>query len=134
VLHLAGIDGVALPAFGRVLEAQGESAVIGAETPSKVHLASITAWTILFWGGAQTTIGVAEVAEGSRRWLGWLMIICGLLGLVFAGWIAVEVHLTSFAEGVLLRGSTVGFTIWFIWTAWILARSEPAEESTKAIA
>lgn len=134
VLHLAGIDGVALPAFGEVLEAQGESAAIGAETLLKVHLASVTAWAVLFWGGAQTTIGVAEVAEGSRRWLGWLMIVCGLLGFVFAGSIAVEGNLTSFTEGVFLRGSTVGFTIWFIWMAWILARSELAEESATAIA
>ncbi|HSM44588.1 MAG TPA: hypothetical protein VK969_06175 [Acidimicrobiia bacterium] len=132
VLHM-GIDGVAIPAFGEVLQAHGEAAVVGAETLLKIHLASITAWAILFWGGAQTTIGVAEVAEGSRRWLGWLMIVCGLLGFAFAGSIAVEGNLTSFTEGVLFRGSTVGFTVWFIWTAWRLARSEQTETSPAGV-
>lgn len=128
VFHLGGVDGVGIPAYAAVLESNGAAAAAGAEALLKVHLASITTWSLLLWGGAQTVLGVAEVAEGRRSWLGWLLIVCGLLGFAFAGSIAIQGHLTGFTEGVLLRGSTVGFTIWFIWTAWQLARTPEVAE------
>lgn len=124
VYHLGGIDGVGIPAYADVLASGGETAAVGADLFMRIHLASITTWAILFWGGAQTVLGVAEVVEGTRRPLGWLMVVCGAFGFAFAGTIALEGHLTAFSEGVLLRGSTVGFTVWFIWTAWQMFKTE----------
>lgn len=124
VFHVGGIDGVGIPAYADVLASGGETAAVGADLFMRIHLASITAWALLLWGGAQTVVGVAEVVEGRRRPLGWLMVVCGAFGFAFAGMIALEGHLTSFSEGVLLRGSTVGFTVWFIWTAWQLFKTE----------
>lgn len=118
VFHVGGIDGVAIPAYGEVLASGGEAAVLGADLLLRIHLGSITTWAMLLWGGAQTVAGVAEVLEARRMALGWLMIVCGLLGFAFAATIALEGHLSGFTEGVLFRGSTVGFTVWFIWTAW----------------
>lgn len=130
VFHLGGIDGVAIPAYAEVLESGGEMAAVGAELFMRIHLASITTWAILFWGGAQTVGGVAEVIDGSRPLLGWLMVVCGLLGFAFAGTVAVVGHLSGFTEGVLFRGSTVGLTVWFIWTAWRLANREAGAVTT----
>lgn len=124
VFHLGGIDGVAIPAYADVLASGGEAVAVGADLFMRIHLASITTWALLFWGGAQTVVGVAEVVEGTRRLLGWLMVVCGGLGFAFAGAIALAGHLTGFSEGVLFRGSTVGFTVWLIWTAWGFVRTE----------
>lgn len=124
VYHVGGIDGVAIPAYGEVLAAGGEAAVVGADLFMRIHLASITAWAILFFGGGQTVVGIAEIIEGTRRPLGWLMVVCGVLGFAFAGAVAIAGHLSGFTEGVLLRGSSVGFTVWFIWTAWQAFKTE----------
>jgi hypothetical protein len=107
-----------------VLAVGGDSAAAGAELFMKVHLASLTTWSVLLWGAGQTALGVTELTEGSRRPLGWLLVVCGLLGFAFAGTIAIQGHLTGFSEGVLFRGSTVGFTVWFIWTAWQLFKTD----------
>lgn len=125
-LHLGGIDGVAIPAYSDVLAAGGAGAEVGADVLLKVHLASITAWSIVLWGGAQAALGVAELLDGRRRILGILLLVCAALGFVFAFAIALEGHLTSVTEGVLFRASTVGLTIWLLWTAWELFRSDDA--------
>jgi hypothetical protein len=120
--HVAGIDGVAIPAYAAVLDEYGASAAIGAETLRMVHLASITTWTLTLWGGAQVVLGISELAEGRRRWLGGLLVVCGVLGFAFAFTIALQGYLTGSSEAALFRTSTVGITVWFIWTAWELAR------------
>jgi len=132
VFHLGGIDGVALPAYAEVLETADAGAAVGAEALMKVHLASITAWSVILWGGAQLTVGVTEVLEGRRPGLGWLLVVCGLLGFAFAVAVTLEGHLTGFSDGVLLRGATVGFTVWFIWTAWELYHSPTAVHTVGA--
>ena len=39
----------------------------------------------------------------------------------------VQGHLSGLSEGLFLRVSTVGFTVWLTWTAWEFARrNEPA--------
>jgi hypothetical protein len=124
VFHLAGIDGVAIPAYADVLASGGDAAVVGADLFMRIHLASITTWAILLWGGSQLVVGIAEIAEGTRRLLGWLMVVCGGLGFAFAWTVALTGHLTGFSEGVLFRGATVGFTVWLIWTAWEMAKSD----------
>lgn len=125
-IHLGGIDGAAIPSFSAVLDANPDSETVRliADGILRVHLTTIIAWSLLLWGAAQTAFGVAELLEGARtRLYGGLLVMCGVLGFAFAVTIAVQGHLSSFSEGVLLRGSSVGFTVWFFWTAWQLRQS-----------
>jgi hypothetical protein len=124
VLHLGGVDGVALPAYAPVLEAGGEAAVAGAEVMRMLHLATATTWGLILWGAAQTVLGVAEWLERRRPLLGGLLVLCGIFGFAFAGTIGVEGHLSGLSEGVFLRVSSVGLTVWLIWTAWEFARRD----------
>ncbi len=122
-IHLAGIDGAAIPSFSAVLEANpdSETARLVADGLLRVHLTTVIAWSLLLWGSAQTVFGVAELLEGARpKVYGAVLILCGLLGYAFTVHMAVNGNLTSFSEGVLLRGASVGFTVWFFWTAWQL--------------
>ena len=122
-IHLGGIDGAAIPSFASVLEANPDSETVEliADGILRVHLTTIIAWSLLLWGATQTVFGIAELLEGARTaFYGGALIVCGILGFAFATVIAVQGHLSSFSEGVLLRGSSVGFTVWFFWTAWQL--------------
>ncbi len=87
-------------------------------------------WALTAWGGTQLALGVEVVTEGFRRWLGWLLVLCSMLGFAFAFTIALQGHLTAFSDGILFRTSTVGFTVWYAWTAWELARSDSLRPAT----
>jgi hypothetical protein len=127
VLHQGAIDGVALGAYAAVLDAHGAAAAVGAETLRMVHLAADTAWALVLLGAAQAVIGVTEILERRRVWLGWLLVVCGALGLAFAFTIALQGHIATLSEAALLRPSTIGLTVWFIWTAWEFVRIDEKE-------
>jgi hypothetical protein len=129
VLHVGGIDGVSLAAWNRLLARGGEAAPIGADVLLHVHLATMIAWSITLWGGAQTALGVTELLEGRRRWLGVLLLVCGALGFAFVFTIALQGQLTALSEGLLFRPSTAGFTLWLVATAWGFARTSAASGS-----
>lgn len=116
VVHLAGIDGVALPAFRDVIEASGgaEAEIAAAGALLKVHLTTFMGWLIVFWVGAQAFLGAAAVADGRRRWLGWLMLAGAGLALASATIIALEGQLTTLSEPILFRTSTFAFTLWVL--------------------
>lgn len=135
-VHLGGIDGAAIPSFREVIDSNpdSEAVAIAADTLLRVHLTTIIAWSLSFWGAMQVAFGVAEYVEAVRtRLYAVLLIVCGLLGWAFALTMAVQGHLTSFSEGVLLRASSVGFTIWFVWTAWQL-RNDTDERIDTSVA
>lgn len=122
VLHLAGVDGSAFPAYGRILESNTSDITVAiADGLQVVHLATYTAWSTVFWGVLQIALGVAMLSQRARPgWLGGLLVACGVLGLGTAFVSAAQGHLSTFSEGVLLRGSTVGLTIWLFWLAWVM--------------
>lgn len=124
VVHLAGIDGSALPAFQAALDADpGATTDAIAQGLQVVHLATFTAWTLLGWGTLQIALGGTILAEHARpTWLGYLLIATGLLGCASGLVSAIQGHLTSFTDGVLLRGSSVGLTIWLLAVAWAMWR------------
>jgi hypothetical protein len=124
VLHVGGVDGVALAAWNRHLAGGGEAAALGADVLLHVHLATMTAWSISFWGGAQAAIGITELLEARRRWLGVVLLAGSALGFAFAFTIALQGHLTAVTEGILFRTSTVGVTLWLVITAWGFARTK----------
>ncbi len=128
VLHQGAIDGVALAAYAPILEADGAAAAIGAEALRMVHLAADTAWALVLLGAAQTVIGITEIVERRRVWLGWLLVVCGALGFGFAFTIALQGHIGGLSEAALLRPSTVGLTVWLFVTAWEFARRRQPQE------
>lgn len=63
---------------------------------------------------------LAEKAQPA--WLAYVLIISGILGFASGLVSAIQGHLTSFTDGVLLRGSSVGPTIWLLAIAWAMWR------------
>jgi len=124
LVHLAGIDGSALPAYQAALDAQpGAMTDAVAQGLRVVHLATFTAWTLLMWGTMQVAIGATMLVEKARpAWLAYVLLISGALGFASGLISAVQGHLTSFTDGVLLRGSSVGLTIWLLAVAWAMWR------------
>ena len=124
VVHLAGIDGSALPAYQSALDSNpGATTDAIAQGLRVVHLATYTAWTLLMWGSMQVAIGATMLAEKARpTWLAYVLVISGLLGFASGLVPTIQGHLTSFTDGVLLRGSSVGLTIWVLAVAWAMWR------------
>jgi hypothetical protein len=60
-IHLAGIDGVALPAFGKVLRAPGgvPELNVAAAALLKVHLTAFVSWVVVFWMAGQAAVAFA---------------------------------------------------------------------------
>lgn len=120
VLHLAGIDGVALPSFGTVLEGSSDTAEAAASALLRVHLTTFMAWLIVAWFGASLFLGVATLLETDKPiWLGWMLVLAAALALTSAVVTAVEGQLTTLSEPFLFRPATFLVTIW-----WIVASLE----------
>lgn len=128
VLHVGGIDGVALPSFGSVLEGSAGAAEMAAAALLRVHLTTFMAWLIVSWVGASLFLGVATLLEpGKRNWLGWMLVLAAALGLASAIVTALEGQLTTLSEPLLFRPSSFLVTIWLLVASLELRRSgEPA--------
>ncbi len=126
IVHLAGIDGTALAAFRRLLDANpSEMTTAVVDGFQLLHLGTFTVWTMTFFGVLQVAMGAAMLLEGARpAWLGGLLMLCGVLGFGASFVSAGQGHLSTFSEGVLLRGSSVGLTIWLVWLAWVMRTRE----------
>ena len=117
IVHVAGIDGVALPSFGDVLEASGNgpAEVAAASALMRVHLTTFMAWLITFWFGSALFLGIATLAEPDRRhWVGWILLVAAVLAMSSFVVTALEGQLTTLSEPFLFRPST------FLWTIWLL--------------
>lgn len=117
IVHVAGIDGVALPSFGDVLEASGNGApeVAAAAALLRVHLTTFMAWLVTMWFGSSLFLGIATLAEsGQRRWVGWMLLVGATLALASAIVTALEGQLTTLSEPFLFRPSSFLLTIWLL--------------------
>ena len=113
VIHVGGIDGVALPSFGSVLESSSGAAEMAAAALLRVHLTTFMAWLIVSWFGASLFMGVATLLEPDKpRWVGWILILAAALGLASAVVTALEGQLTTLSEPFLFRPATFLVTIW----------------------
>lgn len=124
-IHLAGIDGVALPAFGKVLKAgRGLPELVAAAAALlKVHLTTFVSWTLVMWMGAQLVVGVAGLLDsGQPRWLSLVALVGAGFAVASVLVTTLEGQLTTLSEGGLFRPSTVAFTIWFLVVSWRLRK------------
>lgn len=125
VLHVGGIDGVALPSFGSVLEGSNGAAEMAAAALLRVHLTTFMAWLIVSWVGASLFMGVATLLEpDQRKWLGWMLVLAAALGLASAIVTALEGQLTTLSEPLLFRPSSFLVTIWLLIASLQLRRTE----------
>ncbi len=126
-IHLAGIDGVALPAFGTVLRAAGSPPeLIGAAAALlKVHLTTFIAWALVFWMAGQAVVAIATFLDSRQpRALAVITALGAVLALASVLTTALAGQLTTLSEGGLFRPSTVAFTIFYLWISLRLRRSE----------
>lgn len=125
VLHVGGIDGVALPSFGSVLEGSDGTAEMAAAALLRVHLTTFMGWLIVSWFGAPLFLGVATLLEpGKRNWLGWMLVLSAALGLASAVVTALEGQLTTLSEPLLFRPSSFLVTIWLLIASLELRRTD----------
>ncbi len=133
VLHVGGIDGVALPSFGSVLEASNGAAEMAAAALLRVHLTTFMAWLIVSWVGASLFMGVATLLEpGKRNWLGWMLVLAAALGLASAIVTALEGQLTTLSEPLLFRPSSFLVTIWLLIASLELRRTDQPALATQS--
>lgn len=124
VIHVGGIDGVALPSFGSVLEDSNGAAEVAAAALLRVHLTTFMAWLIVSWVGASLFMGVATLLEpDQRKWLGWMLVLAAALGLASAIVTALEGQLTTLSEPLLFRPSSFLVTIWLVIASLDLRRT-----------
>lgn len=134
VVHLAGIDGSALPAWQEVLDSGAEGAELGADLLMRVHLTTFVSWTFLFFGFAQLFLAVTEfVRPEGNRLLGVLVALGGVLGLASAVVSGVGGQLTTATDTFMLRPSAALLTVWIFWEAWTM-RSKAAIVSSGSAA
>lgn len=125
VLHVGGIDGVALPSFGSVLEGSNGAAEMAAAALLRVHLTTFMGWLITSWVGASLFLGVATLLESDQRaWLGWMLVLAAALGLASALVTALEGQLTTLSEPLLFRPSSFLVTIWLLMASLQLRRTD----------
>jgi len=67
-IHLAGIDGVALPAFGNVLRAPDAAPGLNVAAAAllKVHLTTFMAWAVVFWMAGQAAMSIAAFLDSRQ--------------------------------------------------------------------
>ncbi|MFP3881622.1 MAG: hypothetical protein ACLFRT_09650 [Actinomycetota bacterium] len=125
VLHVGGIDGVALPSFGTVLEGSNGGAETAAAALLRVHLTTFMAWLIVAWVGASLFLGLATLLEPDQpQWLGWMLVLAAALGLASAIVTALEGQLTTLSEPFLFRPSSFLVTIWLLIVSLQLRRTD----------
>lgn len=125
-VHIAGIDGVALPAFGNVLRAPGATPElkIAAAALLKVHLTTFISWVVVFWMAGQAALAVAASLDPRQpRGLAILTVLGAGFALASVLATAMAGQLTTLSEGGLFRPSTVAFTIFYLWISFRLRRS-----------
>ncbi len=93
----------------------------------KLHLATLLGWTLTMWFGAQLLIGIAALVDRPRRRIGWLAVVGAVLALAAVLVAAVEGQWTTLSEPLLLRPSTVAFTIWMLVASVQLRRAGTAD-------
>ena len=127
-IHLAGIDGVALPAFGNVLRAPGGSPElkVAAAALLKVHLTTFISWAVVFWMAGQAAMAIAAFLD-PRQPRGLTVVTTLGAGLALASVLSTALagQLTTLSEGGLFRPSSVAFTIAYLWISFRLRRSQP---------
>lgn len=137
-IHLAGIDGVALPAFGEVLRASGANPETKAAAAGllKVHLAGFVSWTTVFWMAGQALMAMAAFLDPRQpRALGLLAAIGAGLALASVLVTALAGQLTTLSEGWLLRPSSIVFTICYLWISFRMWRGSalPAASAASSV-
>lgn len=136
LIHIAGIDGVALPAFGNLLQASGGSPELRVVAAAllKVHLATFISWVIVFWMAGQAVLAFATFLDPQQP---RALAVAAALGAAFALasvlTTALAGQLTTFSEGGLFRPSTVGFTVFYLWISLRLRRSQTVTAATAAV-
>jgi hypothetical protein len=128
-IHLAGIDGVALPAFGNVLRAPGASPElkVAAAALLKVHLTTFISWVVVFWMAGQAALAFASFRDPQQpRGLAVLAVLGAAFALASVLTTALAGQLTTLSEGGLFRPSTVAFTIFYLWISFRLRRIHAA--------
>ena len=134
VVHLVGIDGVALPSFREVVEATdgAPAEVAAAAALLRVHLTTFVSWLIVFWFGASLFLGVARLIEpGAGRWLGAVLLLVAVLVAASATVTALEGQLTTLSEPGLFRPASFLFTAWLL-IASVQLRRTPADVEVSA--
>ena len=135
-IHLAGIDGVALPAFGNVLRGPGGGPELKAAAAAllKVHLTTYISWVVVFWMAGQAAMAFAAFLDPRQpRGLAILSTLGAGFALASVLTTALAGQLTTLSEGGLFRPSTVAFTIFYLWISFRLRRSQAAA-ATAAVA
>lgn len=135
-IHLAGIDGTALPAFGNLLRAPGAAPElkVAAAALLKVHLTTFISWVVVFWIASQAALAVAALLDPRQpRTLALLLALGAAFGLASLLATALAGQLTTLSEGWLFRPSTVAFTVFYLWIGLRLRRATIVPVATATV-
>lgn len=127
-IHLVGTDTMTFWAYRDTFDAAegSEAAEIGADLLLRLHAATLSAWTVVFFMAVPLLGGVATLLE--RRYPSWVGYVGVLAGAIQVPAILVTVserQWTTLSEQFLFRTGVTLFIGWMLVIAWSLRRGAP---------
>jgi hypothetical protein len=129
------VDGQALKHVAEALVADHTAQNVAAATAvSEVTFALFTGTIGSLFGLTPVLFGAAVLTDGRHpRWLGYLSIVAGVLGLL-TGSIQFVRGITNLTENILFPVASLGFTVWLFVMGWRLWKPEAAAAVDRAAA
>lgn len=119
-----GIDGIAMNEIADNWDTASDQAPVlaAAEAVEEVGIGLFTVLILAFFGVVPLFFGLA-VANGDvyPRWLGWVAVVAGVLGLV-TGFVQAFDGLSTFTTFVLFPIASILFTLWLLYMGVLLWR------------
>lgn len=133
VLTLA-VDGIANKQIADDWADAGDpdAALLAAEAAGEIGVAMFTVFIIVLFGVAPILLGVALLGSAVYpRWVGWLALVAGALGL-FTGFLQAATSIEPLTANILFPIASVGFTVVVIAAGLTLWRRVEAPETVTA--